>query len=363
MRHLTLMEVHAIKVAELGLNSAAVDLTSVEAIAGALRRIASFLCPCSAATLVRGVVRPLRGLVSDFEALKRTVEETLEAMIAHGDILEHRDVEEDTINGAVSLLYIAPVSFVLRKSGSVILLGVTPDQFSALPDYLEERVEYKDHLRRLNPLPDEDLPADLIQLGLLEISYEHWLRAPRAETPEQHLSRIDRLLNTVQPSREVPGLSLLDPECPVQHYRGRWTNVRSQSGRFVARRSQAYGADLWCYVQLRDGNPERFIDLPLAGDRWRGCDEAWHLQMAIDALRGNPQRFRVTPGPADTRVVQFFSPVPKWAHRRWAAVGEPVSGTGSLFAYRLSKTEFDEELHFARATLWLEELVGGIQQP
>ena len=227
MRRLTSMQVHAIKVAELGLDSTAVDLTSVEAIAGALRRMASFLCPCSAATLVRGVVRPLRGLVNEFEALRGTVEETLEAMIAHGDILEHRDVEEDAINGAAALLYIAPASFVVRKSGIVILLGVTPDQFSALPDYLEKRIEYENHLRRLNPLPDEDLPADLTQLGLLKVSYEHWLRAPQAETPGQHLSRINRLLDTVQPSRDVPGLSLLDPERPVRYYRGRWTNVNS----------------------------------------------------------------------------------------------------------------------------------------
>ena len=356
MRRLTPMEVHAIKVAELGLDSTAVDLTSVEAIAGALRRMASFLCPCSAATLVRDVVRPLRGLVSEFEAFRGTVEETLEAMIAHGDILEHRDVEEDAINGVVSLLYIAPASFVVRKSGSVILLGVTSDQCSALPDYLEERVEYENHLRRLNPLLDEDLPADLTQLGLLKVSYEHWLRAPQAKTPGQHLSCIDRLLDTVQPSRDVPGLSLLDSERPVRYYRGRWTKALSQSGRFVARRSQAYGADLWCYIQLRDGNPERLIDLPLAGGRWRGCDEAWHLQMAIDTLRGNAQRFRMTPGPADTRVVQFFSPVPMWAHRRWAAVGEPVSSTGCLFAYRLAEAELAEELDFTRKKLWLDEL-------
>lgn len=85
MRRLTVMEVHARKVAELGLDPAAVDLTSNEAIAGALRRAASFLCPCAAATLVRAVVRPLEGLAEDLEAVKKSVEETLEAMTAHGD--------------------------------------------------------------------------------------------------------------------------------------------------------------------------------------------------------------------------------------------------------------------------------------
>ena len=363
MRRLAAMEVHALKVAELGLDSTAVDLTSVEAIAGALRRMASLLCPCSKATLVRDVVCPLRGLVNDFKAFKDTVEETLDAMIAHGDILEHRDVEEYLMNGATSLLYAAPASFVVLKSDIVILLGVTTDQFSALPDYLEERVEYENHLRRLKPSPGEDLPADLNQLGLFEISYDHWLRAPRAETSAQHLSRIDALLDAVQPSRDVPGLLLLDPERPVHYHRGRWTEAGSQSGRFVARRSQAYGADLWCYIQLRDGNPEQLIDLPLAGSRWRGCDEAWHLQMAIDAQRGDAQRFRIRPGPEDTRVIQFFSPIPMWAQRRWDAVGESVSGSGCLFAYRLAEAELIEELHFAREALWLEDLAGSVQRP
>ncbi len=195
MRRLTAAEVHAQKVTDLGLDSSALDLTSVEALAGALRRTASFLCPCTAATLVRGVVRPLRGLVENIEGTKGIVEETLEAMIAHGDILEQRDVEESSTPGAATLLYAAPASFVARESGAVILLGVASDQRSALPDEIESRIEYVSHLRRINPLPSEDLRADLGQLGLVDISYDRWLKAPRPESAGQHLSRIDRLLD------------------------------------------------------------------------------------------------------------------------------------------------------------------------
>ena len=106
---------------------------------------------------------------------------------------------------------------------------------------------------------------------------------------------------------------------------------------------------------MRDGNPERLIDLPAGGSRWRGCDEAWYLQMAIDARRGEPQRFRMRAGPENTKVLEFFSPVPMWARRRWDAVGEPVSASGCLFAYRLAKAESAEEMRFAREALWLEE--------
>lgn len=363
MRRLTVAEVHAQKVGELGLDPSASDLTSTEAIAGALRRAASFLCPCTTDTLVRGVVRPLRGLVDDIETAKTHVEETLEAMVAHGDILELREVEENWGDENVTLLYPAPASFVARESGAVILLGIASDQLSPVPDELAARIEYVNHLRRLRPAPGEDLRAELVQLGLVEIPYEGWMKAPPNGTPEEHVSRVDQFLDSAQASRDTPGLMLLDPERSIRYYRGRWVEPRSQSGRFVARRSQAYGAQLWCYVQLHDGNPERLIDLPLAGSRWRGCDEAWHLQMAIDAVRGEPQRFRVGPGPGETRVVEFFSPVPMWAQRRWDAIGEPVPGSGSLFAYRLAEAELGEELRFAREALWLDELTGSVQRP
>jgi hypothetical protein len=356
MKRLTIAEVHERKVEELGLDPAAVDLRSIEAIAGALRRAASYLCPCTGATLVRDVVRPFRGLVDDLDAAKALVEDTLEALISHGDILEQQDVTAEPHSGLRRLLYTAPPSFVARGSGAVILLGVAPDQLSVLPDDIEARIQYLNHVRRLNALPGEDLPRVLAELGLVQLSPDNWLKAPPTVASEQHVLKLDRLLDAATPSRDIPGLVLLDPERPVRYYRGRWVAPRSQTGRFVGRRSQAYGADLWCYVQLRDGQPERLIDLPLAGSRWRGCDEAWHLQLAIDARRREPQRFRIRPGPAVTVVLEFFSPVPMWAKRRWDAIGEPVLGAGCLFAYRLTAAEAAEEVRFAGQTLWLEEL-------
>lgn len=355
MRRLTVAEVHAQKIAELGLDPTVLDLTSIEGLAGAIRRAASFLCPCSAATLVRGVVRPLRGLVPDVDQTRALVEETLEAMIAHGDLLEQREFADQSGAPQV-LLYAAPPSFVPRESGVIILLGVTSDQLSPLPDDLERRIEYIGHVRRLNPASGEDLRSELRQHGVLELSYERWLKLPPPETAATHVASADVALDGAQPSREIPGLLLLDPARPVRCYRGRWVEPRTHTGRYVARRSQAYGADLWCYVHLRDGHPERMIDLPCSGSRWRGCDDAWHLQMAIDAQRGQPQRFRLRGGPAEAAVLELFSPVPAWARRRWDAIGEPVPSSGSLFAYRVSTREIEEEWKFLRETLWLEEM-------
>lgn len=360
MRRLSTAEVHEQKVRELGLDPAAVDLASVEAIAGALRRAASFLCPCAAPTLVRSIVRPLRGLVDDLGATKLIVEDTLEAMIAHGDVLEEREIEAAPESAGGMLLYAAPAGFVARQSGAVILLGVASDQLSALPDELEARIEYVGHVRRLSPTEGEDLQSALLELGMIELSYDGWLKSPAPEGPEEQLSRSDAALEAAQPSRDVPGLTLLDPDRPVRFYRGRWVEPRSQTGRFVGRRSQAYGAALWSYVQLGNGNPERLVDFPITGGRWRGCDEAWRLQMAIDATRGEPQRFRMRRGPRETCVIEFFSPVPMWARRRWDAVGEPIPSSGCLFAYKVPQAECAEEVRFIRDELWLEELQGGV---
>jgi hypothetical protein len=358
MRRLTAEQVHAQKIRELGLDPDALDLTTPEGLAGALRRAASYLCPCSAATLVRAVVRPLRGLVLDLDKVKELVEGTLEAMISHGDVLEQPEVQDGAPTARV-LLYAAPASFVVRQSGLVVLLGVVADQLSPLPSELERRIQYLGHVRRLIPSsPTEDLRGELRQLGLLELSSDAWLKGPKSCTASQAVATSDRALDVVLPSRDIPGLLLLDPTKPVRYYRGRWSEPKTQTGRFVARRQQAYGADLWCYVHLTNGQPERMIDLPQRGSQWRGCDEAWHLQMAIDAQRGAPQRFRVTPS-GDAVVLEFFSPVPAWARRRWDAIGEPIPSAGSLFAYRIPRAEIDEERRFVREALWLEEMTTG----
>ena len=354
MRLLTAEQVHAEMIRELGLDPDLLDLNSPEGLAGALRRAASYVCPCSEATLLRAVVDPLRCLVPDLDTTRDLAEETLEALIAHGDVLEQPEITETGLSARV-VLYAAPAGFIVRRSGVILLLGMCADHLSPLSAEVERRIEYLGHVRKLRPLSDtEDLRGELCQAGLIELTANTWLKGPKTSTAQQALAASDQALDSMAPSRDIPGLFLLDPTKPVGYYKGRCTEPKTHSGRFVARRKQAYGADLWCYVQLVQGQPERMIDFPSMGSRWRGCDEAWHLQMAIDATRGTRQRFRVTPG-GDTVLLEAFSPVPAWARRRWDAIGEPVTVRGSLFAYRIPHAEVEEERQFARDVLWMEE--------
>ncbi len=357
MKILSRSEVHAKKVAELGLDPGAFDLASQEALGAALRRTAGFLCPCSARTLISTVVESLEGLIEGGDPVRTRVEETLEALVSYGDLLE--SCEGAGGAGRVAL-FLAPPSFVLRDSGLALLLGAAPDHPSVLPRDLNERTEYRGHVRYLRRRnASENLRQELDGLGLLELSIASWLRAPEAVSQNQHKSRIDALLAALGPSGEIPGLSILDPSQPVMYYRNRWVRPDSRSGRFVARREQTYGADLWCYVELSSGVPNRLLDFPQLGSPYRGCDEAWRLQIAIDALNGNRQIFRIEPAPENAKLFRLFSPVPIWARRRWDAIGELVPASGCLFAYRIPEPEVSEETRFLVDELWLRDATVG----
>lgn len=355
MRVLTATDVHEVSVRALGLDSSALDLATVEVMASCLRRAAGFLCPCSGRTLIHAVVEPLQGLVDNVDNLRGAVEETLEALVAHGDLLELAEAGQDESAGRSALLYLAPPSYVRRQSGALILLGVLPDHISLLPDEIEQQVEYLKHVRLLPPHAGRECADQLAEMGYIELSTSAWLKAPKAETAAEHLARMNRLLDAAPRAGDVPGLLLLDPGRSVRYYRGRWVEPTTHTGRFVGRRAQAYGADLWCYVEIRDGSPVRFVDLPLKSSVWRGCDEAWRIQTAIDHEQGAPQVFRVRPGANGTQAIDFFSPVPMWVRRRWEAVGEPVVSSGCLFSYGLKEDELEEEMHFLKEHAWLAE--------
>lgn len=355
MRRLSIQELHAEKIKELGLDPTAVDLTSTEAVACALRRIAGFLCPCAASTLIRGVLQPLRGLINDSVVNRSDIESVLELLIAHGDIIEQFESDKNQVRRTGALLYSAPPSFVLRQSGVALLLGIATDQRSALPDELEDRIEYVGHMRMLVPQKNEDLRSALVQLGLVELSYDRWLRSPTILSPAHHVSHHNELLSKARISGDIHGLTILDTSRSTRYYRGRWVEPESHTGKFVGRRPQAYGADIWCYVELERGSPRRCIDLPLRKSIWRGCDEAWQLQAAIDHESNCPQVFKVGAGPHATKLISFFSPVPMWATRKWNAIGEPVELPGYLFTYKFDQREAMEEISYIKNTLWLVE--------
>jgi hypothetical protein len=325
---------------------------SDETLAAALRRAASFLCPVTPAALVAAVEQGFAPLLDDNSELHDRLVELTQALIGYGDLVEMG--ETSGINSRRSLFLGYP-RFVRRSDNSFVLIGIRPEDAPLISDDLGTHVDLALYVRIL--AGTTATREQLVQQGLREISAQRWLRSPAVTDADAFARTYDELLTAQPPSGQIADLKVLDPNKPVTYYRGRWRAPSSDdTGRFVARRSQAYGADLWAYVELAGGEHLRFVDLPL-DLRLRGCDEAWRLQAAIDSVRSTPQLARVHGTGHGSVVIGLTIPPPAWLQRRWDHFGRPAQIKGSLFAYEFATKDAREELAFAKELLWLETIV------
>lgn len=342
--------------AALGLPDTGTELDDA-LLSGLLRHCASILCPCSRATLRTELVNSLSYLADEADSLADRLERLVDDLIVVGDLLELADVSTDDPAVKGTWVFAAPPSFIARPSGAVFVAGVAPDQDAFLPGPIAARLQFHGCTRQLLPEPDEDLPAVLKAAGLQELPESVWLKAPRLQTADSLVAAMERRLGQQAPCGPVNGLEILDPARKVTYYRGRWTQPAAQTGTFVARRPQEFGAPIWCFAELADGAPQHILDLPSARYRWRGCDAAWHLQMAIDQCRGEPQRYRRRDEASRARF-DFFSPLPLWAQRRLMIFGRERPRESSLLAYEMPMTEVDEEERYLRECLWMTPIDG-----
>lgn len=356
MRLVDVEALGAALVKELGLDPARHNPASDEVLACAIRRYAAMACPCPRRSLVRAIAGSLEPVLTELELADR-VDEMIDSLVAHCDLAELR-ASEEVAERAGWIIHAAPPSFVKRESGAVILLGVAPDEIFPLPRGLQQQVRHRGHVRFLEDEDAGNLPAYLADFGLLELNQKNWLSAPMQATPHEVLKAADGLLDSMQRAASIPDLRVLDWSTPVEFYKGRWVEPKRQTGRFVVRRPQAFGPPLWSYLELEAGKPGRLLDLPRDELAARGCDEAWRIQAAIDATRGRAQLFRRRDEDGST-IIDFFGPVPRWAARRFAVVGEPAPRSRCLFSIRFPLSELDEELAYIRDELWLEEMKEG----
>lgn len=337
----------------LGLPVAPDDPIDEILLAGLLRRTAGILCPCSRASLRASLLESLHELAPNEQKLPEAIDAVIEGLIIGGDLLELNDVATVDPDVKGTWVFAAPPSFIVRTGGSVFLIGVVPDQDTFLPPSLASRITYGRFTRILEPQPGEDLANDLREEGLQELSEDVWLKAPKPEPAQDALLGMEQHLNAMPPSGGFEGLQILDPNRRVTYYKGRWcAPARHHDGDFVGRRPQDYGAPIWCFVALQNGVPVRLLDLPLKKTRWRACDVAWHLQMAIDSCNANPQLYRrIADG--DRVRFDFFSPLPQWSERRLMILGRPEPRGGSLISYSLPAGTADQEERFLQKRLWL----------
>ena len=114
VRVLSRSEVIQRSLMELGLGQDPGGLTAPEALACSLRRLAGMYCPTSRAALLRAVTGPLEDLVDEPDVLAERADDVLEAVIAHGDLLELPEVAS-LGERPRTLVYAAPPR--VRRSG------------------------------------------------------------------------------------------------------------------------------------------------------------------------------------------------------------------------------------------------------
>lgn len=336
------------------------DVTLVEELVRpALRRAAYLLAPCSAADLVRFVADPL----TPIRDLRETVEQSLEEMITYGDILEMRKLESDPWGVPSYVLRPAPPAFVIRSPTEAIIIGISGDLPSPLPAELASQVRTKGPVRVLPCAPDDHLAEHLKILGLAQLSEHSWLRTPTTMSAEQHVADWRARLAAIPSSPStVDGLELLDPRRPSTFYKGRWRAPAStDSGRYVSRRTQLYGAKLWSLVEIEKGIPQRLLDLDSDDGFHRSCDLAWRLQAAIDAAAGSSQVVSVK-REGSALNLDFQSPIPSFAERRLALVGTKSQAPGALFRFQIPEARAAAEIAALQSTLWMQPLHEGKMQ-
>lgn len=349
MKVLTLAELQARAVADLGLDASASDLSTPESLAAILRRAAVARCPCSPRSLVDAALVAVRGIL-DREAIREHLENALDALIGYGDLIELMETKPEA-SRASRLIYVAPPSFVVRKSGTIFLIGAVDEWRDSLADI---SIELVGHVRMIQAGKDApQIRRRLLEHSFIELPERAWLFSPTSSTPCALREHLDRVLDKAAQCTHLPGLLIMGPKAGPT-YKARWIAPEGLSGRFIGRRAQLYGSDLWCYVELKNGLEQRFLDLPLeSASKVRPCDEAWLIQMSLDALAKQPQEYRIRSGSPGYSLVDFFSPIPAWAQRRLDAIGSPIPPSRCLLSYRIPSDELPQEKQFLENTMWL----------
>ncbi|EDQ34544.2 hypothetical protein HPDFL43_00065 [Hoeflea phototrophica DFL-43] len=322
-------------------------------LAAMLRRTAGSLCPCSRAVLRAVLVESLGHLDDEPSTLPTRIEALIDDLIVVGDLLELTEVTTGEDEAKGTWVFAAPPSFVERKSGNIFLTGIVPDQDRWLPENIRSRIFLSRGIRSIRPDDGEDLAVRLAGEGLRRLPEKTWLRAPKTLPSEKALSKASQQLAKKQQCAPVHGLDIIDPKTKPTYYKGRWTSLKNHSGLFVARRPQEFGAPLWCLVEAESGMLKRVLDLPFRGYRWRACDAAWHLQMAIDCERGVPQRYKVDHCEDGMCRLSFYSPIPLWAERRLMIFGSKCRVEKTLFSYEIPVDEAVQEEEFLQENLWI----------
>ena len=353
MKIISTRETEAIAVSCLGFDASYIDLMTPEALAALIRKTAAFLCPCTPQALRNAVANLLKPIYSG-EDLSDIVSDAIDSVVDYGDLVETNRADSADKG---PLLYLAPPSFVQSSEQTFLVFGIVPDGEDTVPPEMRNRLTHVISARRLSVNDPAEAADALLQAGYVRLKLESWLKAPTIQNAATLVSQYDQALAQSGPPGQPEDVSIVDPSRSVKFYKGRWVPLKRQTGRFLARRSRTYGAQLWCYMEVIDGKVTGLLDLPHFEKRWNAFDEARHLLQALDAVAGHPQVFTIRRDRhMRTANMDLFSPLPSWATRKWDSIGTRAILNGALLSYVFPASDIDAECRFATEKMWLKQI-------
>lgn len=322
-------------------------------VASIVRRLAGFMCPCPAHALGQAAKRSLTHFEPVTEDLDVLVENTVDDLSVCGDLLELADVVVAGAEGKPTWLFCAQPSFVERP-GRVYIFGIAPDDAPFLPLTFRSTLQHLGATRYIETDKPEKLGERLKSLGLRPIDKKAWLSIGQPESAQAAVGRAVKRLGREGISGELPDIKVLAHATnQVVPYGQRWLVPSNQSDVFVCRSPQPYGAPLWYVAQLKDGVTVRSLLLPTPDSSLRACDAAWQIQLAFDAARGSPNRYKVRVEDSGCRIDCSF-PLPLAARRRLLIIGggrQPEGGGPN--AFWIPSSQLREEEQHLQANFWL----------
>lgn len=349
MKVISRTEAEALSLASLGFAASKSNFADNQVLIELVRHVAAVECPCAKQEIVRTVQKLLLPLLNE-EELRDRILAVVDGLLDYGDLIESPIDDSEDVRQLVGLA--APSALSVSET-RLLLLGLTSGETDPLPSEFRPYFARRGFAKFLDVENASVAMSKLYESGYLLITQDEWGLLPpivRASTLVDNYKRLfrnDVIVGTLE------GLEILLPERCVSFWPGRWTEKHFPDGDFVARRSRRFGENAWCFVRISNGIPTGLVDLPTKHYRFRACDEAWHLQQAIDSIRGVAQQFRVTEGYQQSFLFEFYSPVPQWAHRQWNAIGEQASVKGALFGYRFPASLVESVKQFAKSRMWL----------